>query len=66
MLIFLFVCFYREGSVIADMKVTFNQEVGASEVDALLSQAAKDGQIGDLAVGQTQSDGLIKGQLLVH
>ena len=63
---FLFVCFYREGSVIADMDVTFNKKVGASEVDALLSEAAKDGKIGGLEVGRTKSNGLIEGQFLVH
>ena len=48
------------------MEVTFNEEVGVSEVKALLSEAAKDGKIGDLAVGQIISDGLIKGPLLLH
>ena len=48
------------------MEVTFNEEVGASEVDALLSEAAKDGKIGDLEVGEIQFDGLIKGQLWLH
>ena len=63
---FLFVCFYREGSVIADMELIFEQEVGASEVDALLSEAAKDGNIGGIKVDQIKSDGVIKGQLLLH
>ena len=48
------------------MEVTFNEEVGASEVDALLSEAAKDGKIGDLEVGEIKSDGHIDGQLLLH
>ena len=55
-----FVYFYREGSVIADMEITFEESVGASEVDALLSEAAKDGKTGDLEVNQVQADGLIK------
>jgi len=55
-----FVYFYREGSVIADMEITFEESVGASEVDALLSEAAKDGKMGDLEVNQVQADGLIK------
>ena len=48
------------------MEVTFNEEVGASEVDALLSEAAKDGKIGDLEVGEIQSEVLINGQLWLH
>jgi len=48
------------------MDVTFNQEVGASEVAALLSEAAKDDKIGDFKVLQVKSDGLIPGQLLLH
>ena len=58
--LFSFVYFYREGSVIADMEITFEESVGASEVDALLSEAAKDGKTGDLEVNQVQADGLIK------
>jgi len=67
-LVFVFVDFflYREGSVIADMELTFNQEVGTSEVAALLSEAAKDGKIGDFKVLQVQSDGFIESQLLLH
>ena len=63
---FLFVCFCREGSVIADMELTFDQAVGASDVDALLSEVAKDGNIGGIEVDQIKSDGVIKGQLFLH
>ena len=48
------------------MELIFEQEVGASEVDALLSEAAKDGNIGGIKVDQIKSDGVIKGQLLLH
>ena len=48
------------------MELTFDQERGASEVDALLSEAAKDGNIGGIKVDQIKSDGVIKGQLLLH
>ena len=46
------------------MELTFNQEVGASEVDALLSEVTKDEKLGDLEVSQVVTDGFIKGQLL--
>ena len=46
------------------MELTFKESVGASQVDALLTEAAKDGNIGDLDVGQVVADGLIKGQML--
>jgi len=46
------------------MEITFEERVGASEVDALLSEAAKDGKMGDLEVNQVAADGLIKSQLL--
>ena len=46
------------------MELTFKESVGASEVDAFLSEAAKDGKMGDLDVGQVVADGLLKGQLL--
>jgi len=48
------------------MELTFNQEVVASEVVALLSEAAKDGKMGDLEVRQVVADGFIKSQLLLH
>ena len=47
------------------MELTFDQEVGASEGDGLLSEAAKDGNIGGIEVGQIKSDGVIKSQLLL-
>ena len=48
------------------MELTFDQERGASEVDALLSEAASDGNIGGIEVGEIKSDGVIEGQLLLH
>jgi len=62
----LFVLFIsqRKGSVIADMELAFNQEVGVSEVDALLSEVTKDTMLGDLEVSQVVTDGFIKGQFL--
>ena len=62
--LFVFRCYYRKGSVIADMELTFNQEVGSSEIKALLSEVTKDGKLGDLEVSQVITDGFIKGQLL--
>jgi len=46
------------------MELTFNQEVGSSEIKALLSEVTKDGKLGDLEVSQVVTDGFIKGQLL--
>ena len=43
---------YREGSVVADMVLTFNQTIGQSEVGAVLTEAAKDKQIGDIPVSE--------------
>lgn len=43
---------YRQGSVIADVVLTFTTSLGESEVDALLSAAAQDNKIGDLPVGK--------------
>ena len=48
------------------MELTFDQAVGASDVDALLSEVAKDGNIGGIEVDQIKSDGVIKGQLFLH
>ena len=62
--VFVFVCFYREGSVIADMELTFNYEVGKSELDALMLEATNDGKIGEFGVSNLVIDGIIKGQLL--
>ena len=63
---FVFRCVYREGSVIADMELRFNQEVGSSEVDALLSEVTKDGKIGDLEFSKlvpVKVVDVLKGQL---
>ena len=63
--LFSFVYFYREGSVIADMEITFEESVGTSEVDALLTEATRDKKMGDLEVIQVQTGGFIKSQLLL-
>lgn len=42
----------RKGSVIADIELTFNEAVGESEVHSLLSEAIKDGTLGQLQVDQ--------------
>ena len=54
------------GSVIADMELTFDEKVGASEVQALLSEVTKDGKLGDLEVSQIVTDASIEGQLFLH
>jgi len=46
------------------MEVTFNNEVGKSEVDALISEATKDNKIGEFGVSKVVIDSFIKGQLL--
>ena len=46
----LFLSFYREGSVIADISLTFNEPVGESEVESLLQDAINDGSLGTLKV----------------
>ena len=68
MFVLIYFCsfFYSEGSVIADMELTFNQQVGGSEVDALLTEAFKDKKIGNLDALQIKADGLIRSQLLLH
>ena len=46
----LFLSFYREGSVIADVSLTFNKPVGESEVESLLLDAFNNGSLGNLKV----------------
>ena len=46
----LFSSFYREGSVIADISLTFNEPVGESEVESLLLDAINNGSLGNLKV----------------
>ena len=48
-----FGAFFRPGSVIADIEMTFNRTVGKSEVETLISEAiASDGRLGNItAVG---------------
>lgn len=62
---FPFLCVYRKGSVIAHLELTFNEKVGASEVQALLSEVTKHGKLGDLEVSQVVTDPSIEGQLFV-
>ena len=48
------------------MELRFNQEVGSSEVDALLSEVTKDGKIGDLEFSKlvpVEVVDVLKGQL---
>ena len=46
----LFLSFYREGSVIADISLTFDEPVGESEVESLLLDAINNGSLGNLKV----------------
>ena len=46
----LFLSFYREGSVIADISLTFEKPVGESEVESLLLDAFNNGSLGNLKV----------------
>jgi len=46
------------------MQLAFNDEVGKSEVDALMSEAIKDGKIGEFRVSNPVVDGIIEGQFL--
>lgn len=46
------------------MELTFNQKVGASELEKLLSEVTEDGKMGDLEVSRVVTDGFIEGQLL--
>ena len=47
------------------MEITFEESVGTSEVDALLTEATRDKKMGDLEVIQVQTGGFIKSQLLL-
>ena len=42
--------FYREGSVIADISLTFDDSVGESEVESLLLDVINNGSLGNLKV----------------
>lgn len=44
----------REGSIMADIQMTFNESVGENEVDALLKETTKDGQFGQFRVDQAR------------
>ena len=52
--------------MIADMDLTFNETAGENEVEALLSEATKDGKIGTLEVSQVAVGTIIKSQLLLY
>ena len=56
--------FDREGSVIADLQLTFNGTVGVSEVDALMKEVTKDGKLGELKVSEVVVGRPIEGKLL--
>ena len=58
-----FLCSIRKGSVIADLELTFNQEVSQSDVDALVLEAIKDGKLGELEVSDIKVGGPIEGKL---
>ena len=42
--------FYRKGSVIADISLTFDEPVGESEVESLLLDVINNGSLGNLKV----------------
>ena len=58
-----FLCSIRKGSVIADLELTFNQSVSQGDVDALLLEAIKDGNLGELEVSEIKVGGPIEGKL---
>lgn len=53
---------FRRGSVIADIELTFNEAVGESEVESLLSEAIKDGNLGQLQVDELDVTTAISGE----
>lgn len=53
--------FYREGSVIADISLTFDEPVGESEVETLLLHAINDGSLGTLKVDNISVRSIISG-----
>ena len=57
----LFSSFYREGSVIADISLTFDEPVGESEVETLLLHAINDGSLGTLNVDNISVRSIISG-----
>ena len=57
----LFLSFYREGSIIADISLTFDEPVGESEVETLLLQAINDGSLGTLKVDNISVRSIISG-----
>ena len=46
------ICVDREGSVIADLELTFNRPVYENDVDGLLKEATKDKSLGGIPVSQ--------------
>lgn len=53
----------RQGSIIADLELTFNDSVGQSYVKALLTRAANNGKIGDMEVEDVRVGETFPGQL---
>ena len=45
------------------MELTFEDEVGKSEIDALMLETTKDGKIGEFGFSNLVIDGIIVGQL---
>lgn len=52
----------RQGSIIADLELTFNDSVGQSNVKALLTQTANNGKIGDMEVEDVRVGETFPGQ----
>ena len=52
----------RQGSIIADLELTFNTSIGQSNVKALLTQAANKGKIGDMEVEDVRVGETFPGQ----
>ena len=50
--------------MIADLKMTFNETVGESEVDALLSEVTKDGKLGKFEVTAVLVGASMKGNII--
>ena len=57
----LFLYFYREGSVIAEISLTFDEPVGESEVESLLLDAINDGSLDTLKVDTFPIGSIISG-----
>ena len=49
--------------MIADLQLTFSQEVSQEDVDALVLEATKDGKLGELEVSEIKVGGPIESKL---